>query len=226
MYNGQAQQDKFVVNMLNKKRGGAFLEIGSQHPIYINNSYVLENEYNWRGIMIEYEPRWLPMYQQHRPKSIHIMNDATTIDYKTLFETTNMPKSMDYLQIDLEVVNRSTLTTLEKLDRQLFDDYTFATITMEHDIYVGNHFETREKSREIFKKRGYLCVLEDIHYENRPEVVWEDWYVYPPSVDMDYVNKFIELNKNLYTPNPITGKSISSLVISYPESGVNNHHLS
>ena len=36
-----------------------------------------------------------------------------------------MPLKIDYLQIDLEVNNRSTLTTLELLDAQVFDNYKF-----------------------------------------------------------------------------------------------------
>ena len=42
MYLGQAQQDKFVLNVLNEKKNGYFLEIGSNHPININNTYLLE----------------------------------------------------------------------------------------------------------------------------------------------------------------------------------------
>lgn len=41
MYLGQAQQDKFVLNVLKDKRNGYFLEIGSNHPIHINNSYFI-----------------------------------------------------------------------------------------------------------------------------------------------------------------------------------------
>ena len=41
MYLGQAEQDKFVLNVLNNKKNGYFLEIGSNHPININNSYLL-----------------------------------------------------------------------------------------------------------------------------------------------------------------------------------------
>ena len=55
MFNGQAGQDKFVINILKEKCNGFFLEIGSNDPIEINNSYILEKKYNWKGIMIEYD---------------------------------------------------------------------------------------------------------------------------------------------------------------------------
>ena len=59
--------------------------------------------------MIEYEPKFLSLYKQHRPNSIHIINDATQINYKSLFEDNNMPKILDYLQIDLEADNGSNI---------------------------------------------------------------------------------------------------------------------
>ena len=55
-FNGQSGQDIFVQWALQEKRGGTFLEIGSNDPIQINNSYVLEKDYGWRGIMVEYCP--------------------------------------------------------------------------------------------------------------------------------------------------------------------------
>lgn len=202
------------MNVLNDKMYGIFLEIGSYHPFVINNTYVLEKKYNWRGIMIEYDKSFLPLYIEHRQNSIYVMEDATKIDYKHLFETNNMPLDIDYLQIDLEVNNRSTLTTLELLDEQIFEKYTFATITFEHDIYTGDFYNTRARSREILTKRGYICVFKDI-CESGPEVVFEDWYVHPKLVNMEYINKLMDINKANYIKNDITGESINNKNILY-----------
>ena len=213
-YNGQAEQDKFVLNILKHKQNGYFLEIGSNDPITINNTYLLEKKYNWKGIMVEYTSSFLPLYKAHRSNSIHIMNDATMIDYKTLFNSNNVPSSIDYLQIDLEVNNGSTLKTLEKLNNEIFDDYKFATVTFEHDIYKENFNNTREKSRKIFKDRGYVCVFEDIH-NLLPQYVYEDWYVHPDLVDMEYVNQLKNNNNKNYVDNSITTKSINWQAIEY-----------
>lgn len=212
MYLGQAEQDKFVLNVLNNKKNGYFLEIGSNNPININNSYLLESKYDWKGIMVEYDSNFLPLYKEHRPNSIHIINDATKVDYKSVFEKNNMPLSFDYLQIDLEANNGSTIKTLQKLDNEIFDTYKFATVTFEHDIYHTNFANTRSESRNIFKKRGYVCVFEDINDEGNP---YEDWYVHPDLVDMKYVNNLIENNKTHYVNNSITGKTISWKAIQY-----------
>jgi len=192
-YNGQALQDRFVLSILNNKFNGYFIEIGSNDPKNINNTYILEKEFNWSGIMIEFENKWLESYKNQRPNSIHIIDDATKIDYLNLFKINNVPKNVDYLQIDLEVNNRSTLNTLELFDKHIFDNYKFATITFEHDIYSGDHFNTRLASREIFSKNGYILVFPDVKNYDNP---YEDWYVHPDLVNMNYINN-IKTNESL-----------------------------
>ena len=218
MYFGQANQDKFVSNILKQKRNGYFLEIGSNHPVNINNTYVLEKDYGWKGIMVEYEAEYLPLYKEHRPNSIHIIDDATTLDYKSVFEKNSSPLSFDYLQIDLHVSNRSTLKVLQNLDSNIFDTYKFATITFEHDIYDTKDDNelpelTREFSRAVFNKRGYIRVFEDIN--NQGVNPFEDWYVHPDLVDMVHVNKIIEHNQQYYVNHPITERTINWEHIQY-----------
>ena len=133
------------------KNNGFFLEIGSSHPIQINNTYILETNYNWKGIMVEFDPRFLLLYNQCRPNSHYIIKDATQIDYLTELQTNNAPYDCDYLQIDLEVSNGVTLKTLQILEQTIFNNYKFATVTFEHDIYTSNYNNTRIESRNIFK---------------------------------------------------------------------------
>jgi len=98
----------------------------------------------------------------------------------------NAPKNIDYLQIDLEVSNRSTLTTLELLNNNVFNEYKFATVTFEHDIYDGDKFNTRLDSRKIFLNRGYILVFPDVR---NGQHAFEDWYIHPELVDINYINK-------------------------------------
>jgi hypothetical protein len=201
MFNGQVEQDKFVLSMLNNKKNGFFLELGSNHPINSNNTFILEKEYNWNGIMIEYDNYWLNEYKIHRPNSIHVIGDAQQINYSLLLKTNNVPQNIDYLQIDLDVDNSSTLNTLLKIDDQLLSEYKFATITFEHDIYSSDHENdiwgiTRKKSREIFENRGYVLIFPDVQlpsntsYRGKQCGAFEDWYVHPDLVDIDLINKY------------------------------------
>jgi hypothetical protein len=152
--------------------------------------------------MVEIDNKYLQSYKEQRPDSIHIIQDATTIDYYQLFIDNNVPKNIDYLQIDLEPTYGSTIETLEKMDKEVLDNYKFAVITFEHDVYANNNLcnITRTKSREIFKKRGYVCVFSDISNLQNP---YEDWYVHPDLVDMNYINNLIKINANSYNNNII-----------------------
>jgi hypothetical protein len=181
--NGQAFQDLFAYQ-LTKKNNGTFLEIGSNEPIYCNNTFLLENEFNWRGVMVEYNSMFYDSYKRLRPNSIHLISDARSVNYREILDTNNFPVNMDYLQVDLDVNNKSTLDVLSLLDNTVFDKYKFATITFEHDIYTGDYFNTREISRKIFADRGYVLMFPDVSvfFEGR-YCEFEDWYVHPDLVD-------------------------------------------
>ena len=63
MYNSQAEQDKFILSILKQKMNGFFVEIGSNDPKKCNNTYILEKNYNWKGIMIERDSNYLYSYK-------------------------------------------------------------------------------------------------------------------------------------------------------------------
>jgi hypothetical protein len=52
-YFGGAAQDYFVRKVLKDKTYGTFVEIGSNHPVLVNNTYILEAGLGWTGFMVE-----------------------------------------------------------------------------------------------------------------------------------------------------------------------------
>lgn len=50
---GQLFQDLFVLAALNRKRGGYFVEFGATDGMALSNTYLLETEYGWNGILAE-----------------------------------------------------------------------------------------------------------------------------------------------------------------------------
>jgi hypothetical protein len=190
-YFGFSAQDYFVEKILKGKKNGTFLELGSHHPVGVNNTFLLEAKYGWKGLMIEYEASYIHLYPVYRPNSSYIFDDARNIDYKEQLEWRGFPKDLDYLSFDLEVENRSTLDVLEIFEKSVLPSYRFATITFEHDYYRENYidyFETRRKSREIFEKFGYIRVFSDVMCKDS-NGEYEDWYVHPELVDMNVVNR-------------------------------------
>ena len=209
-YNGQAFADKFVLNCTGFKRNGYFMELGTRHPKVNNNSYILEKKFGWKGVLVDRDPRYESDYATVRTNSIPIIQDATQIDYKKVFESNNYPPNLDFMQLDLEVRDDTAFKALLKINEDILDHYRFAVLTMEHDIYTGlnNAVNTRDKSRQILKSKGYYCVFEDIL--DPPGVCvnspYEDWWVHPSLVDMEYIRHLQEKNRNkLLKVNTIIG---------------------
>ena len=149
--------------------------------------------------MIEYLEEFEELYKIHRPNSTYYIDDARNINYLDILKINNFPNNIDYLQIDLDVDNKSTLDVLLLLDKTVFDKYKFATITFEHDIYCGNYFDTQKISREIFQNRGYILVFPNVMVLWDGYQPYEDWYVHPDLVDMNLINKIkteTSLNSN------------------------------
>jgi hypothetical protein len=196
----QAAQDLFVRAITKYKMNGYFVDIGSNHPQVNSNTYILEKKYNWSGLLVEYDTSFRTLYDTHRSKSIYVIEDARKIDYKNILDNNNFPKNIDYLQIDLDVDNKSTLDTFLLLNDTIFDTYKFATITFEHDIYTGNYFDTQSISRKILRDRGYILVFPNVSlFWDGSFKPFEDWYVHPDLVDMNIVNKVLttkSLNTN------------------------------
>ena len=219
-YNGQAFADRFVLNCTGFKRNGYFLELGSREAKLNNNSYILEKDFGWRGVMVDRVADHEASYESVRPNSIPIIQDATRIDYKKVFEDNNFPTSLDFWQLDLEVRDNTSLTALIKINETILDCYKFAVVTMEHDIYTDfetgeidrkygyeasviawvNAVNTRLTSREILERRGYHCVFKDIldPPEECIDCPYEDWWVHPDLVDIEYVDYLQEKNKDKY----------------------------
>jgi hypothetical protein len=53
-------------------------------------------------------------------------------------------------------------------------------------------------------------VFSDIHHIN-PNLIFEDWYVHPDLVDMNYISHLIENNKTNYINNNVNHTIISTI---------------
>lgn len=197
MGNGQAEQDTLVLLLTNNKKNGWYVEIGSNDPIQYNNTYLLEKNFQWKGMMVEWDKKFLSSYKIHRPLAVHLMGDASRFNYQQLLKQYNFPNHIDYLQIDLDVDNQSTLQTLELFDKTIFNMYKFGVVTFEHDIYRGNFFNTREKSRKIFQKHGYKRLFGNVSvfFENK-WCEFEDWYAHPQLINPNLLQKIIQHPEN------------------------------
>jgi len=185
VYHSQAWQDEFVSNILNFKKNGYFIDIGSTDGMNQSNSYFLESEMGWNGICVELGIGYTEHYSKNR--TCHFMNtDATKIDYKILLKEKNYPSRIDYLSVDIDESSAEVLKILP------LNDYRFSVITIEHDAYrFGDNL--RNKEREILSTYSYslLCsdVLVPLGCGMGPDLPFEDWWVDSSVFDMDKLHR-------------------------------------
>jgi len=70
MSKSQIGQDLKVVEQYNKKENGFFIEIGANNGVDLSNTYLLESQYNWKGICCEPNPKSYDQLVKNRPNSI------------------------------------------------------------------------------------------------------------------------------------------------------------
>ena len=164
----QAGQDLLALWVNDKKKNGYYIEFGGQDPIKDNNTFLLESEYEWRGLTFELKEELVSYFNWSR-KNICIQGDATKFDYQDLFSQNNVPKLVDYLQVDIEPAEAS----LEILKKIPFDHYQFSVITFEHDRYgVGD--SVRNESRDFLASKGYIMLAKDVLHDGKE---FEDWWI-------------------------------------------------
>ena len=169
----QIGQDDFVIKTLKEKRNGTFVDIGCFHPTDINNTFILERDYNWTGINIDLftenefddSNEAFSNWPILRPDSVVIKADALTIDYSSIFKGHKLPKTIDYLSIDLE----PPTVTFDVFKLLPLNEYKFNIITYEHDGYrMGQKF--------IAETRKYITSFDYVLFETVNDQ--DDYYVH------------------------------------------------
>ncbi|MBI3572997.1 MAG: hypothetical protein HY092_02240 [Candidatus Kerfeldbacteria bacterium] len=169
--------------MLNGKRNGTYVEIGAQDAILINNTYLLESHFQWKGVSIDIDENSRSSFKTRGRKNSFVVNDALRVDYERLFRENGFGNHIDYLQLDIDPQSQ-TLACLKKLP---LDRYRFSVITYETDFYdpsinVKESKRNRDESRAILLSHGYELVGGNIAILNRSDP-FEDWYIDPQVID-------------------------------------------
>jgi hypothetical protein len=180
----QSHQDMFILSMLNGKRNGIYLEIGAGNYFYGNNTLLLEEKFNWRGVGVDIDNEQIVWYNKKR-KNPCFLKDATKINYVEFLDSLCFPYEIDYLQLDCDPPE----ITYEILLTIPFDTYKFAVITYEHDYYCDKTKSFQEKSRKYLKSCGYVRVVDNICFDDKSS--YEDWWVHPDLIDKNIINKML-----------------------------------
>tara|TARA_Y100000592_G_scaffold8090_1_gene11376 strand:- start:1695 stop:3896 length:2202 start_codon:yes stop_codon:yes gene_type:complete len=186
----QVGQDLFVLSVLNGKRNGKYLEIGSGRPYYGNNTWLLESEFGWTGVGIDAWKPYVERYNQKREQK-SFYKDACLMDWNTFMkEQFPYDNVIDYLSIDIDPAAQ----TFDALKVLPLEKFQFRVITFEHDYYQD------QKTRDLVRNwlQGffrYELIVPDIatkHYGNDVVESFEDWYIHPELVSEENLHKIRE----------------------------------
>lgn len=183
----ESYQDVFVLMILGGKKNGTYLEIGSGHPTHGNNTYLLEKEFDWRGVSLDTDEEFVKKHGEQR-KHTCLLRDATAVNYEKLLSALDFDKNIDYLQIDCDPPSVSYQVLLSIP----FETRNFAIITFEHDHYADPSKNYREKARKYLASHGYTLFVSNVSPDkNRP---YEDWFVNPDLVNIEELSKFMSID--------------------------------
>jgi SAM-dependent methyltransferase len=175
--NSEAGQESFVLNMLDEKRDGWYLEIGAFASKKTSNTWLLETNYDWKGWAFEFVGEYVREYNDNRQNFCYTA-DATIFPYKDALDQAGWPKQIDYLQLDIEPAS-NTLLALKQLP---LDEYRFSVITFEHDLYFSpENAAVKQEQKEILESHGYVLAVENVKVDapGWPLREFEDWWVDP-----------------------------------------------
>ena len=196
----QVRQDLFVLSQLNFKRGGFFVEFGAANGVHHSNTYLLEKEFNWSGILAEPAVCWHDELRNKRKAAIATQcvwkesnrrvtfNETDAADLSTidLYGAEDVHKDARKSGKRYEVVTISLNDLLLKHNAPSEIDYlSIDTEGSEFDILSNfdfgkhrfrvitcehNYTPLREKIRALLSSRGYVRKWEHLSKQ-------DDWYV-------------------------------------------------
>lgn len=195
----QLHQDLFVLWETRKKKNGFFVEIGACDGLLFSNTYLLEKEYGWKGILVEPASCWWNELGRNRQALIShdfiagqsgktvLFNQATQPEYSGAKERAehdhNASRRAGGIEYPVQTLSLEDL--LIRLQAPPVIDFLSIDVEGgEYDILSGYPFE-KHSIRIIFCEHNFTPQREKIHtlltgrgYQRRYEEFsgFDDWY--------------------------------------------------
>lgn len=202
----QILQDLWVLYMSGEKRGGYFVEFGACDGRLLSNTWLLERDYGWTGLLAEPNPAFHGVLSANRACTISRHCVSATGGRRVAFRAVDAAPELSHIaEVDPgDVHERSgarrqstlieveTITLNELLESvgapQVIDYLSVDTEGSEYRILEVFDFDryafrfiTVEHAGEETKREAIRTLLESHGYRRwRPELTrWDDWYLGP-----------------------------------------------
>ena len=197
----QIGQDLEVVKFYNKKNNGFFIEVGASDGILYSNTYLLEKQYNWKGICCEPIPQKFRELVKNRPNSICCREAVYSQSGLTLtFDISNnnhllsgIAKHIDkykaYVDLKKTVIRVQTITLLDVLDKAKapsFIEY-MSLDTEGSELEILKHFDFKKYTFGLIdlehnfiepQRTEMRNLLLSNGYIYKGENKWDDMYIH------------------------------------------------
>lgn len=167
----QAGQDLFVNKVLGNMLEGIFVDCGCSHPSSFSNTYGLETNLDWLGLLVDNNPDFVRQcYEERSSKSICADGRYFDWDYhlSVALNAHGVEKRrscIDYLSLDCDEHTDHVLAMI------LRTKHRFRVLTVEHDAYKFGK-EARNSIVEKLIKADYMIVCADVCNDGKPFEVW------------------------------------------------------
>ena len=194
----QLRQDIFVLNELNYKKGGFFVEFGATDGVNLSNTFLLEKKFNWNGILAEPAKNFHKKLFQNRNCKIDTRLVWKNSHNKLLFNQSKIPelstiKSFSKSDLNIRIATKkyyvetvSLIDLLIKFNAPKVIDYlSIDTEGSEYEILNNFNFN-KYKFRIItcehnfMKNRNLIYkLLASKGYKRKNSEIseFDDWYI-------------------------------------------------
>ena len=197
---GQLKQDIFVLSQLDYKKGGFFVEFGATNGLDISNTYLLEKEYNWNGILAEPAKHWHVDLKKNRNCKIEtdcvwtktgstlVFNETEDKEFSTLNQFSNLDghknKRANGNRYNVNTISLNDLlakhdapTSIDYLsidtegsEYEILSHFNFELYTIKIITCEHNSTKDRKKIYKLLTQKGYKRKY--VGFSR-----WDDWYV-------------------------------------------------
>lgn len=210
-YSARGHIDKSLIEILNKKKNGFYLEVGAFNGIFESISLRLEKDLNWSGLLIEPNPLHYKYLKRNRPKNIclnriclskeflnkklfiknlnlmsHIVDDKNKIYFK------DYPISrIDNMAKEAKLGNFKSYACKIEILENIFERYDIRAIDLAIIDVEGSEIELLKGINFEKIKINYLCI-ETYNFEKLNDFMINQNYKFMKKLHReDYVFKRI-----------------------------------
>ena len=189
--------DLLITYIFKSKKKGFYLDVGCQHPVSNNNTYLLYKR-GWSGINIDLDPKNIRLFNLERPNDINICKCISSDNAeKNLFffhpgspiNSLEKKTIKDKSNFSLEKIKTFTLNSI--LEDYKIKDIDYFNLDVEgHEIDILKKFDIKYYKPKVVSVEFIDYQMKELEFKNNniDRVLQSDLYKYFISNDYHFVN--------------------------------------